>query len=110
MDQLATYFGPCPWRLASDIGCQVAYLPGLATRRIADLYRGEAKTDAKDAMVIADAARTLPPPRSLIVAGGLAAELTVLVGFDHDLSAEATRTSNSVRGLITQSNPSLNAF
>lgn len=27
-------------------------------RRIADLYPGEAKTDAKDAAVIADAART----------------------------------------------------
>jgi hypothetical protein len=29
-------------------------------RRIADLYPGEAKTDARDAFVIADAARSMP--------------------------------------------------
>lgn len=40
--------------------CKVAYLPGLARRWIADLSPGEAKTDAKDAAVIADAARTMP--------------------------------------------------
>jgi hypothetical protein len=38
----------------------VAYLPGLTMRRIADLYPGEAKTDARDAHIIADAARTMP--------------------------------------------------
>jgi hypothetical protein len=32
-----------------------------AMRRIADLYPGNAKTDARDAFIIADAARTLPP-------------------------------------------------
>lgn len=44
------------------VGNQVTYLPGLAMRRIADLYPGEAKTDAKDAAVIADAARTCRTP------------------------------------------------
>ncbi|MFI6360972.1 IS110 family transposase, partial [Streptomyces sp. NPDC050743] len=33
--------------------------------------------------------------------------LTVLVGFDQDLAAEATRTSNRIRGLLTQFHPSL---
>lgn len=37
----------------------IAHLPGLTMRRIADLYSGEAKTDAKDAFIIADAAHTL---------------------------------------------------
>lgn len=31
------------------MGCAVACLPGLAMWRIADLYPGEAKTDARDA-------------------------------------------------------------
>lgn len=31
----------------------MAYLPGLAMRRIADLYPGRAKTDARDAFIIA---------------------------------------------------------
>jgi hypothetical protein len=41
-------------------GCKVAYLAGLAMRRIADLYPGEAKTDARDAFIIADATRSMP--------------------------------------------------
>ncbi|MDQ0790791.1 hypothetical protein QFZ64_006288 [Streptomyces sp. B3I8] len=98
--------GALPLAVARDAACKVAYLPGLAMRRIADLYPGEAKTDAKDAAVIADAARTMPHTlRSLEVT----AELTVLVGFDQDLAAEATRTSNRVRGLLTQFPPAWNA-
>ncbi len=77
-------------------------------RRIADLYPGEAKTDAKDAAVIADAARTMPHIlRSLELTDEITAELTVLTGFDQDLAAEATRTSNRIRGLLTQFHPSL---
>lgn len=59
VDQPAS-IGALPLTVARDAGCQVAYLPGLAMRRIADLYPGEAKTDARDAAVIADAARTMP--------------------------------------------------
>ncbi|WP_030893414.1 IS110 family transposase, partial [Streptomyces varsoviensis] len=59
VDQPAS-IGALPLTVARDSGCKVAYLPGLAMRRIADLYPGEAKTDAKDAAVIADAARTMP--------------------------------------------------
>ncbi len=62
VDQPAS-IGALPLTVARDAGCQVAYLPGLAMRRIADLYPGEAKTDAKDAAVIADAARTMPHTR-----------------------------------------------
>ncbi len=59
VDQPASTGAP-PLAVARDAGCKVAYLPGLSMRRIADLYPGEAKTDAKDATVIADAARTMP--------------------------------------------------
>ncbi|MFD0266065.1 IS110 family transposase [Streptomyces sp. NPDC127106] len=108
VDQPAS-IGALPLTVARDSGCQVAYLPGLAMRRIADLYPGEAKTDAKDAAVIADAARTMPHTlRSLELTDEITAELTVLVGFDdQDLAAEATRTSNRIRGLLTQFHPSL---
>ena len=47
------------------MGVRVAYLPGLAMRRLVDLHAGESKTDARDAYVIADAARTLPHTRGL---------------------------------------------
>ncbi|MBO8190101.1 IS110 family transposase [Streptomyces sp. DW4-2] len=107
VDQPAS-IGALPLAVARDAGCQVAYLPGLAMRRIADLYPGEAKTDAKDAAVIADAARTMPHTlRTLDPGDETTAELTLLVGFDQDLAAEATRTSNRIRGMLTQFHPSL---
>ena len=59
VDQPAS-IGALPLTVARDAGCQVAYLPGLTMRRIADLYPGEAKTDARDAFIIADAARAMP--------------------------------------------------
>lgn len=46
--------------VARDMGCPVAYLPGLTMRRSPTLYPGEAKTDARDAFVIADTARVMP--------------------------------------------------
>jgi transposase len=107
VDQPAS-IGALPLTVARDAGCQVAYLPGLAMRRIADLYPGEAKTDAKDAVVIADAARTMPHTlRTLDLTDEVTAELTMLVGFDQDLAGEANRTSNRIRGLLTQFHPSL---
>ncbi len=100
--------GALPIAVARSMGIQVAYLPGLAMRRIADLHPGTAKTDARDAYVIADAARTLPHTLRRVDAGEEAlAELKVLVGFDDDLAGEATRVSNRIRGLLTQVHPAL---
>jgi Transposase len=50
VDQPATV-GALPVAVARDEGVLVAYLPGLAMRRIADLHAGEAKTDARDAYI-----------------------------------------------------------
>jgi hypothetical protein len=92
VDQPAS-IGALPLTVARHTDCKVAYLPGLSMRRIAD---------ARDAAVIADAARTLPHTLgSLELTDEITAELTVLIGFDQDLAAEATRTSNRVRGLLT---------
>src|SRR5262249_26781529 len=100
--------GALPLTVARDTGCKVAYLPGLSMRRIADLYPGEAKTDAKDAAVIADAARTMPHTlRSLEVTDEITAELIVLVGFDQAPPPEAPRTPTRIRGLLPQFPPSL---
>ena len=43
--------------VASELDIPVAYVTGLAMRRAADLYAGAAKTDPKDAHVLADYAR-----------------------------------------------------
>lgn len=94
--------------MARDAGCKVAYLPGLTMRRIADLRPGEAKTDSRDALIIADAARAMPHTlRAIDVEDETIAELEMIVGFDDDLASEATRISNRLRGLLTQIHPSL---
>lgn len=107
VDQPAS-IGALPLAVARDSGCRVAYLPGLTMRRIADLYPGEAKTDARDAAIIADAARTMPHTlRDLAASDEAVAELEMIVGFDDDLAAESTRIKNRLRGLLTQIHPSL---
>jgi transposase len=107
VDQPAS-IGALPVAVARAVGATVAYLPGLAMRRLADLHPGSAKTDARDAYVIADAARTLPHTLRRVDAGDATlAELEVLVGFDDDLATEATRVSNRIRGLLTQIHPAL---
>jgi len=107
VDQPAS-IGALPVAVARDAGCLVAYLPALTMRRIADLYPGEAKTDARDARVIADAARTMPHTlRDLQPDDETIAALQLLLGFDDDLAAEATRASNRIRGLLTAIHPSL---
>ncbi|AHA68042.1 Transposase [Shigella dysenteriae 1617] len=83
-------------------GVLVGHLPGLAMRRIADLHAGEAKTDARDAAIIAEAARTLPHAlRTLKLADEQIAELSMLCGFNDDLAAQTTQASNRIRGLLT---------
>ena len=107
VDQPAT-IGALPIAVAHAEGVLVGYLPGLAMRRIADLHPGEAKTDARDAAIIASAARTMPHAlRSLQLADEQVAELAMLCGFDDDLAAQITATSNRIRGLLTQIHPAL---
>ena len=107
VDQPAS-IGALPVAVARDVGVDVAYLPGLAMRRIADLHPGAAKTDARDAYVIAEAARTLPHALRRVDTGEEAlADLEVIVGFDDDLAAEVTRVTNRIHGLLTQIHPAL---
>ncbi|BDH59797.1 hypothetical protein MTP03_47360 [Tsukamurella sp. PLM1] len=107
VDQPAS-IGALPVAVARDLGIDVAYLPGLAMRRIADLHPGNAKTDARDAFIIAEAARTMPHALRRVDTGDAAlADLEVIVGFDDDLAGEVTRVSNRIRGLLTQVHPAL---
>jgi Arc/MetJ family transcription regulator len=107
VDQPAS-IGALAIAVARSMGVEVGYLPGLAMRRIADLYPGEGKTDARDAFVIADAARTLPhalrrvgPDEQTVTALG------VLAGYDADLAAEATRLTNRLHDALLHVHPAL---
>jgi len=77
-------------------------------RRIADLTPGSAKTDAKDAAVIAGAARTMPHTlRAISTSDEDAAALSMLTGFDLDLARQVNQTEGRIRGLYTQIHPAL---
>lgn len=100
--------GALPIAVARDAGCTVAYLPGLAMRKAADLYPGRSKTDARDAFIIADTARTMPHTlRAVDRDNEILSALKVLAGFDEDLAHETTRALNRIRSLLTQIHPAL---
>src|ERR1017187_7442658 len=77
----------------------VAYVPGLVMRRAADLYPGEAKTDKRDAFIIADTGRTRRRQVHWLDAGSdeLLGQLRVLNGSGIDLAAAQTRLANRLR-------------
>jgi transposase len=107
VDQPAS-IGALPVAVARAAEVDVAYLPGLAMRRIADLHPGNAKTDARDAYVIAEAARTMPHTlRRVDMNDEALADLEVIIGFDDDLATEVTRVTNRIHGLLTQIHPAL---
>lgn len=107
VDQLAS-IGALAIAVARSRGIAVAYLPGLAMRRIADLYPGDAKTDARDAHVIADAARTLPHAlRRVGFEEQTTVELAVLAGYDADLATESTRLTNRLHDALLHVHPAL---
>ena len=111
VDQPAT-IGALAVAVAQDMGITVGYLPGLSMRRIADLTPGSAKTDAKDAAVIAGAARTMPHTLRAINASDEedAAALSMLTGFDPDLARQINQTESRIQGKsFIQLRPSLEA-
>jgi transposase len=95
--------------VAARRGTPVAYVPGLVMRRAADLYPGEAKTDRRDAYVLADTGRTRRKQVHWLGASSdeLLAALRVLNGYDIDLAADATRLASRLRDALTSISPVL---
>ena len=95
--------------VADRRGIPVAYVPGLVMRRAADLYPGEAKTDRRDAFVIADTGRTRRRQVHWLdtTSDDLLAQLRVLNGFDIDLAADLVRLTNRLRDALTSISPAL---
>ncbi|AEA29048.1 transposase IS116/IS110/IS902 family protein (plasmid) [Pseudonocardia dioxanivorans CB1190] len=111
VDQPAS-IGALAVAVARSLNIEVAYLPGLVMRRIADLHPGQGKTDARDAHVIAaqirGAARTMPHTlRRVGTDDETLAELTVLAGYDDDLAAQSTRLTNRLRDALLHVHPAL---
>ncbi len=97
-------------RRARAAGLGVAYLPGLAASRAAGLFAGEAKTDERDAAVIARTALSVPDSLSGVPGRGEALEAARALSSQRDhVVACATRDKNRLRAVLLESCPALEA-
>ena len=85
----------------------VFYLPGIAVNRASAGYRGEGKTDARDAAIIADQARMRRDLRQLRLLDDDIVRLRLLTAYRADLAADRTRSINRLRGLLVGIFPAL---
>ncbi len=88
-------------------GQEVLYIPGRLVNRASDGYRGEGKTDARDAYVIADQARMRRDLRPIRPGDEAAVELKLLTGRRADLAEDRTRVVNRLRGTLLSMFPAL---
>ncbi|MFD9631630.1 IS110 family RNA-guided transposase, partial [Streptomyces violascens] len=88
-------------------GQEMVYIPGVAVNRATDAYRGEGKTDERDARVIADQARMRRDLQPIRAGDETAIELTLLTEHRADLVADRTRTINRLKALLHRMFPAL---
>ncbi len=83
------------------------YITGLKVHRAAGTYRGEGKTDAKDAFVIADQARIRRDLGPLRAGDEIAVDLRTLTNRRTDLVCDRTRAINRIRQQLLEYFPAL---
>ncbi|WP_327037547.1 IS110 family transposase [Microbacterium sp. Leaf151] len=83
------------------------YISGRVIHHASGAYRGEAKTDAKDAVIIADQARTRRDVTLMRQADEVTAELRLLSARREDLVHDRTRAVNRLRAILVHYFPSL---
>ena len=90
-------------------GQKVVYVPGRVVHGMTEVFRGEGKTDAKDARVIADTARMRGDLAELTATDELVVELARLTSYRADVMADWVRGVNRLRDLLTSIFPALEA-
>ena len=86
---------------------RVLYISGLTVERSRNAYRGESKTDARDAHVIADQARMRPDLGELEAGEQQIGELQLLLARRRDLITDQSRTITRLRGMLLSLFPAL---
>lgn len=90
-------------------GESVVYVPGRMVATMTGVFRGEGKTDAKDARVIADTARMRDDLQLVTAPDDLVAELTQLSSYRGDLMNDWVRGVNQLRAMLASIFPALEA-
>ena len=85
----------------------VLYLSGRAVHRAAGGYRGEGKSDARDAAIIADRARMRRDLAAIRPGDEITVELKILTARRADLVADRTRALNRLREQLLSIFPAL---
>jgi transposase len=86
---------------------KVLYVSGLTVDRARDAYRGESKTDARDARLIAEQARMRSDLSELKAGEQEIAELQLLLGRRRDLITDKSRTITRLREALLSLFPAL---
>ncbi|WP_035696791.1 IS110 family transposase [Glycomyces tenuis] len=93
--------------LLAASGQDLVYVPGKTAGRMSGAYRGEAKTDARDAYVIAETVRHRGDFAPIEVPAQVTADLALLTAHRGDLIADRVRMVNRLRDVLTGIFPAL---
>lgn len=88
-------------------GQRPLYIPGRTVHHASGGYRGDGKTDAKDAAIIADQARMRRDLQPLRPGDEIAVDLRILTARRIDLVADRTRAINRLRAQLLEYFPAL---
>ena len=93
--------------LLLDASQRGLYIPGRSVYYASGSYRGDAKSDAKDAAIIADQARMRRDLQPLRPGDEITVELRILTARRADLVADRTRAINRLRAQLLEYFPAL---
>jgi len=88
-------------------GQKILYIPGRTVHHASRIYRGEGKTDAKDAAVIADQARMRRDLQPLRAGDETSTGLRILTARRADKSADRVRSINRLQAQLLEYFPAL---
>uniref|UniRef100_UPI003F4926FD IS110 family transposase n=1 Tax=Paenarthrobacter ureafaciens TaxID=37931 RepID=UPI003F4926FD len=88
-------------------GQDLLYIPGRTVHHASKIYRGDGKTDAKDAAVIADQARMRTDLQPLRAGDEISVGLRLLTARRTDKSADRVRAINRMKALLLEYFPAL---
>ncbi|WP_243793876.1 IS110 family transposase [Saccharopolyspora gloriosae] len=95
--------------LLADRNQQLLYLPGRIVHHAAATYRGDSKTDSKDARIIADQARMRTDLQPVRGGDQISTDLRLLTARRTDLIFDRVRASNRLRATLLEYFPALEA-
>src|SRR5215472_2560211 len=95
--------------LLGERGQRVLYIPGRIVHHAAATYRGDGKTDAKDARIIADQARMRTDLQPVRTGDQISSDLRLLTARRTDLVYDRVRAINPLRALMLEYFPALEA-